>query len=62
LRKNCLLQYVTEGKIEWTRRGDKDLNSCWITLNKTEVSGILKRKQFKLSGELALEDVIDLSQ
>jgi hypothetical protein len=62
LHKNCLLQDVAEGKIDWTRRREKNLSSSWITLNKTEFTGILKRKLFKLSEELALEEAIDLSQ
>jgi hypothetical protein len=37
-------------------------SSCWIILNKTEFAVILKRKQFKLPGELALEEAMDLSQ
>jgi hypothetical protein len=62
LRGNCLLQDVTEGKLEGTRRGEKDLSCCWITLSKRESTGILKRKNFTLSGELALEEAMDLSQ
>jgi hypothetical protein len=39
----------------------EDLTSCWINLSKRGGTGILMRKQFALSGELALEDAMDLS-
>ena len=40
----------------------EDLSSCWISLSKRGGIGILMRKQFEISGELALEDSVDLSQ
>jgi hypothetical protein len=44
------------------RRDEKRRSSCWIALSKRGVTGILKLKQFVLSGEFVLEEALDLSQ
>jgi hypothetical protein len=32
LRRNCLLQHVTEGKIEGREEEEEDVSSYWMTL------------------------------
>jgi hypothetical protein len=66
LRRNCLLQRVIEGKIKGGRkvtgRQGRRLRSYWMTLSKEEDSLNLRRKLWiALCGELALEEVLDLS-
>jgi hypothetical protein len=66
LRRNCLLQRVTEGKIKggknWQKDKEEDVGSYWITLRKGEDTLIWRRKLWiALCGELALEEALDLS-
>jgi hypothetical protein len=66
LRRNCLLQRVTEGKIqegiEVTGRRGRRRRKLWIILRKGEDTLILKRNFWiALCGELALEEVLHLS-
>ena len=65
LRRNCLLQRVTEGKtrggIEVTGRQGRILGSYWMTLRKGEDTVIRKRKLWiALCGEVTLEESFDL--
>jgi len=60
VRRNCLLKYVIDGKIqEWTEATEtlrKDVNSYWLTLRRQEVTGNWKRMHLiALCGELDLE-------
>ena len=65
LRRNCLLQRVTEGKIQgekWQEDKEEDVGSYRITLRKGEDTLIWRRKLWiALCGELALEESSDLS-
>ena len=62
LPRNCLLKHVTEGNIDETGRGERRHKQLLVTLSKREGTGILRRKQFVLSGEFALEEAMDLSR
>jgi hypothetical protein len=48
LRRNCLLQQVTEGKIKggkkWQEDKEEDVGSYWMTLKKGEDTHIWRRK------------------
>ena len=60
LRRNCLIKYVIEGKIqektEATERRGKDVSSYWVTLRRLEGTGNWKgRHLIALCGEIDLE-------
>jgi hypothetical protein len=49
LRRNCLLEHVTEGKIEGAGRRETRQAAYWMTLRKTQDTGTENRKhQIKL--------------
>jgi len=59
LRRNCLLKYVTEEKVEGTRRRGRRRNQLPDDLK--EKRGCWKLKEEALCGELGLEEAADLS-
>ena len=66
LRRNWLLQRVTEGKIrkglKWQEDKEEDVGSYCMTLRKEEDTLIWRRKLWiALCGELALKEALDLS-
>jgi hypothetical protein len=61
LRSHCLLKHIIEWK-KWRKDEYEGVISYWITLMKREDSGNWKMKhQIALSGELVLEEPVDLS-
>ena len=62
LRRNCLLNHVTEGKTEVTGRRGRICKQLLDELNKREDTVNRKRKhQIALCGKLGLEEAVALS-
>jgi hypothetical protein len=63
LRGNCLLKHVTIGTIKGRsdkKTGEKDVNRHWMTVRKRK-GRYWKLNDEALSGELVLEEAMDLS-